>query len=436
MIADLKYGNGTIPLSYPETPHFQGVLYPAETSPLQDPAAEVAKSLEVPIDSTPLAEMARGRKNAIIVISDITRPVPNRMLLPVIIARLEQAGLAADSISILIATGIHRPNEGAELEKLVGAEIAANYRIINHMSKQDEDMVLVGHIGDEVPAYVNRHYVDADLKILTGFIEPHMWAGFSGGRKSILPGISSVKTLEFMHGPEMVAHPQTRYGVLDGNPFHEAGLAVMAKAGADFIVNVTLDTSKRVTGVFSGHPVNAHLAGVRFLSQHCMKILDAPLDFVVTTNSGAPLDCNLYQTAKGLSGVAAATREGGVILIASQCPEGFGSEEYREVFDQATSPREFIDRVMKKEFFVPDQWCAQETYQVMMKTEIWLHTDGISADTLRRFHFHPVTDMSQAVRQLLERFGNDARWAIVPDGPMLILDVKSHQGPEKGSCQV
>ncbi len=425
MIADLKYGNGTLSLEYPETPNFQGVLYPAVASALKDPAVEVEKSLTAPIDSASLAAIARGRKDAVIVISDITRPVPNRMLLPVIIAQLEKAGLPAECISILVATGIHRPNEGAELEQLVGVEIAANYRVINHMSKQDGDMVLVGHIGNGVPAYVNRHYVEADLKILTGFIEPHMWAGFSGGRKSILPGISSVKTLEFMHGPEMVAHPQTRYGVLDGNPFHEAGLAIMAKAGADFIVNVTLDTSKRVTGVFSGHPVNAHLAGVAFLAQHCVKILDDPLDFVVTTNAGAPLDCNLYQTAKGLSGVAGATRDGGVILIASACPEGFGSEEYREVFEYATSPQEFIDKVMNMSFSVPDQWCAQETYQVMTKKEVWLHTDGIAAETLRRFHFHPVADMTFAVRQLLERFGNHARWAIIPDGPMLILDIAS-----------
>ncbi|MFO7765356.1 MAG: nickel-dependent lactate racemase [Pelovirga sp.] len=423
MIADLKYGSGTISLEYPVTPNFQGILHPAAAAPLSDAAAAVTASLDNPVDLSSLMEIARGKKDAIIVISDITRPVPNRLLLPIIIGRLEKAGLPSDCITILIATGIHRPNEGAELEQLVGADIVANYRIINHLSKKDEDMVLVGHIGNGVPAYVNRHYVNADLKILTGFIEPHMWAGFSGGRKSILPGISSVKTLEFMHGPEMVAHPQTRYGILDGNPFHEAGLAIMAKAGADFIVNVTLDTSKRVTGVFSGHPVNAHLAGVKFLAQHCIKTLDQPLDFVITTNSGAPLDCNLYQTAKGLSGVSAATREGGVIVIASECPEGFGSEEYREVFTQATSPQEFINRVMNKEFFVPDQWCAQETYQVMIKNEIWIHTDGISADTLRRFHFHPVTDISLAVRELLERFGTDARWAIIPDGPMLILDV-------------
>lgn len=419
----LKYGEAGLDLDVPETANFAGVLYPKTADPLPQPEAAVEQSLIDPIASAPLTDLARGRKDAVIVISDITRPVPNALLLPVIIRHLGAAGIAADKITILIATGIHRPNEGAELERLVGREIASNYRIINHFSKNQEDMTLVGEIGDGVPALVNKHYLAADLKILTGFIEPHMWAGFSGGRKSILPGISSVKTLEFMHGPEMVAHPQTRYGVLEGNPFHEAGLAIMEQAGADFIVNVTLDTSKKVTGVFSGHPVQAHLEGVDFLSRFCVRILDQPLDFVVTTNAGAPLDCNLYQTAKGISGVAGATREGGVILIATECLEGFGSEEYRAVFEHATTPQAFIEKLMKKEFFLPDQWCAQETYQVMLKNEIWIHTQGIDAQTLERFHFKPAPDLNQAIGKLLDRFGQQARWAIVPDGPLLILKV-------------
>lgn len=419
----LKYGEKGLALEFPETPNFVGVLYPQEAKVLPLPGAAVEQSLIQPIESAPLLELARGKADAVIVISDITRPVPNALLLPIIIRQLEAAGIPADKITILIATGIHRPNEGAELERLVGKDIAATYRIINHFSKNQEEMLLVGQVGDGVPALVNKHYLAADLKILTGFIEPHMWAGFSGGRKSILPGISSVMTLEFMHGPEMVAHPQTRYGVLEGNPFHEAGLAIMAQAGADFIVNVTLDTDKQVTGVFSGHPVNAHLAGVEFLSRHCVRTLKEPLDFVVTTNAGAPLDCNLYQTAKGISGVAGATREGGVILIASECLEGFGSEEYRAVFEHATTPQAFIEKLMKKEFFLPDQWCAQETYQVMLKKEIWVHTQGIDAETLRRFHFKPVADLSQAIAALLDRFGQEARWAIVPDGPLLILKV-------------
>ncbi|WP_020677764.1 nickel-dependent lactate racemase [Geopsychrobacter electrodiphilus] len=423
MQTHIKYGHQGLNLEFPETPNFIGVLYPQDAEVLAEPAEAVFRSLTQPIASRSLKELAQGKADALIVISDITRPVPNALLLPIIIQQLKAAGIPAAKITILIATGIHRPNEGEELERLVGKEIATSCRIINHFSKNTDEMLLVGHIGDGVPALVNKHYLAADLKILTGFIEPHMWAGFSGGRKSILPGISSVKTLEFMHGPEMVAHPQTRYGVLQGNPFHEAGLAIMAQAGADFIVNVTLDTDKKVTGIFSGHPVKAHLAGVEFLSRHCVRTLDAPLDFVVTTNAGAPLDCNLYQTAKGISGVAGATREGGVILIASECPEGFGSEEYRAVFELVTTPQAFIDKLMKKEFFIPDQWCAQETYQVMLKNEIWVHTKGIDDETLKRFHFRPVADINQAISELLERFGQDARWAIVPDGPLLILKV-------------
>jgi len=423
MQVKLKYGTNGILLNYSETPNFQGVLYPQAVTPLADPAAELKTTLEKPIASVALAELAKGRENAVIVISDITRPVPNKLLLPRILQQLHAAGMLAEQITILIATGIHRPNEGEELIQLVGQEIAEKYRAINHFSKNQEDMVLVGEIGDGVPAYVNKQYVEADLKILTGFIEPHMWAGFSGGRKSILPGISSAETLKYMHGPEMVAHPKTVYGVLDGNPFHEAGLEIMSKAGADFLVNVTLDTEKQVTGIFCGDPVKAHLQGVDFLSQHCMKILDRPLDFVVTTNAGAPLDCNLYQSSKGLSGVSGATKEGGVILMATECPEGFGSDEYREVFDHAASPRVFIDKIMNKDFFVLDQWCAQETYQVRLKNEIWLHTDGIDAETLEKFHFQPVDQLETAIEQLLERFGPDAHWAIVPDGPMLILRV-------------
>ena len=229
MQVKLKYGTSGILLNYAETPNFQGVLYPEAVAPLADPRADLQKTLEEPIASAALKELARGRDNAVIVISDITRPVPNKLLLPAILEQLQAVGMAKEKITILIATGIHRPNEGDELIRLVGREIAESYRVVNHFSRNQDEMVLVGEVANGVPAYVNKVYVEADLKILTGFIEPHMWAGFSGGRKSILPGISSAQTLQFMHGPEMVAHPKTVYGVLDGNPFHEAGLEIMGK---------------------------------------------------------------------------------------------------------------------------------------------------------------------------------------------------------------
>ena len=423
MKVDLSYDVDGLQLELPETPGFQGIWRPSEPPVVADPATAIAEALHTPLKSRPLRELAQGKQSVCIVISDITRPVPNKIILPPLLQSLEQAGIEKQNITILIATGIHRPNEGEELISLVGENIAAEYRIINHFSKQADDMVLVGKIDGNVPALINRHYVAADLKILTGFIEPHMWAGFSGGRKSILPGISSIETLEYMHGPEMIAHPRTVYGALEDNPFHQAGLAIMAKAGADFIVNVTLNTRKEITRVFAGDPVEAHLEGCNFLAPFCIKEVEQPLDFIITTNSGAPLDCNLYQSVKGITGAAPVVKKGGEIIIASSCFEGLGSPEYIEILKMVDSPKAFIDRLLAREFFIPDQWCAQETYQVMIDHPVWLYAKGLTPAEMERYHFHPVSTMEKAIDSLLAVHGPEARWAVVPDGPLLILQL-------------
>ena len=420
----LKYSTEGVPIEVEATPGFVGVLEPSEPDPVKNPLSAIAESLRRPIESKPLNEIAKGRKNACILISDITRPAPNQLMLPPILETIEAAGIPRSAVTILIATGIHRPSTDEERIRLVGPKIVGSYRIVDHLSKKSEDMVEVGKIAGHVPALVNRLYVDADLKILTGFIEPHMWAGYSGGRKSILPGISSVDTLQFMHGPEMIAHPMTEYGQLDGNLFHEAGLRIMEKAGADFVVNVTVNKKREVTGIFSGHPVRAHREGCDFLAKHCVHELDAPLDFIITTNSGAPLDCNLYQSVKGMTGAATVVKPKGDILIATRCAEGAGSPEYKEVLDMVDSPESFVCRLLQKEFFIPDQWCAQEMYQVLMEKNIWIYTEGFSSEQLRRYHLNPVDSIEGCIRDLLKKHGEKARWAVVPDGPMVILKLK------------
>ncbi len=417
----LKYGSAGIPLHVEATPGFVGVFEPSEPDPVDDPLIAIAGSISRPIESKPLADIAQGKKSAVIVISDITRPVPNRLILPPILDAIHAAGIPRPAVSLLIATGIHRPSTEKERIELVGPEIAASYRIIDHLSKKREDMVDVGRIAGHVPALVNRLYVEADLKVLTGFIEPHMWGGYSGGRKSILPGLSSIETLQFMHGPEMIAHPMTEYGQLEGNLFHEAGLLIMEKAGCDFIVNVTLNRKREITGIFSGHPVKAHLRGCAFLEPHCVATLDEPLDFVVTTNAGEPLDCNLYQTIKGMTGVAAVVKPKGDIVIASRCSQGIGSPEYEQILEMADSPSSFVCRLLQKEFFIPDQWCAQEMYQVLLEKGIWIYTEGISPERIRRYHLRPVSSLPACIGTLLGKHGRDARWAVVPDGPMVIL---------------
>ena len=425
MKVKLKYGFEGLEIEIPETPNFKGVIYPDEPPVVENPEKEIYRLLKNPIKSKPLKDIAKGRENAIILISDITRPVPNKVILPPILKTLEESGIPKEKIKILIATGIHRPNLGEELIHLVGEEIANNYEIINHYSKKDEDMEFVGKIDNDVPVYINKNYLKADLKILTGFIEPHLWAGYSGGRKSILPGISSIKTLEYMHSPEMVAHPKTTYGILEGNPFHEAGLKIMKLTGADFLLNVTLNTNKEITGIFTGDPVDAHIEGCKFLEKFCIKYLDEPLDFILTTNSGAPLDINLYQTVKGMSAVFPVMKEGGIILIASKCFEGLGSKEYLKTLEEVDTPENFLKRLMNKEFFYPDQWCAQEMYQILIKNPTWIYTDGVEHEKLKKLYFKPIENIENAIEELLKKFGENARWAVIPDGPMVILRLKN-----------
>ena len=423
-IIDLRYGSSGLQVGLPDSAGFLGVLTPQDRPLLSDPARAVADSLARPIESRPLREIAAGRSNAVIVISDVTRPVPNRLLLPPIIAELRAAGMRDNRISILIATGIHRPNDGDELVGLVGEQIAGGYRILNHFSRREDQLVQLGTIMDTVPVSVNRHYAEADLKILTGFIEPHMWAGYSGGRKSILPGISSLKTLEYMHGPEMIADPNVVYGKLEGNPFHEAGLQVMQTVGADFIVNVTMNTGKQLTGVYSGHPVHAHLAGCRELEPFNSAVLEQPLDFVVTTNGGSPLDVNLYQSSKGIAGVAPVVRAGGDIVIASCCNEGLGSDDFVRSMEEFGDPQDWTARAMRREFSYADQWCAQEIFKWMRSRSIHLYCEGIDAQALRRYGLQPSAAIEETVCGLIEKHGRDAQWAVVPDGPYLILELR------------
>jgi lactate racemase len=417
----LKYGTGGLPFEYPRTPGFVGVLSGKTQNALPQPDAAVAASLVDPIDAQPLLAVSQGKKSACIVVSDSTRPVPTWRLLPPILDVLTKAGLSRDRVAILIATGMHRPSTAEERRKIVGSAIVDTFPVVDHDSRNLADLVEIGCLEGRIPVSVNRRYIEADLKILTGFIEPHMWAGFSGGRKSILPGISGVETVKFMHGPAMIAHPSCEYGLLEGNPFHEAGLQIMARTGADFIVNVTLNENREITGVFSGNPITAHREGCQFLSEACSCNVAEPLDFIVTTNAGAPLDCNLYQTVKGITGAAAVVKKQGDIVIASQCREGVGSEDYKRVLGMVDSPAEFLCRLKAGDFFIPDQWCAQEMYQVIAEKDVWICTDGLSAGEVGTYHLRYAPSLKACVDRLLAKHGDAARWAIIPDGPMVIV---------------
>jgi len=390
------------------------------TKPVPLPAAPetiIAKAMATPVGAPRLSDLAKGRRDACIVISDVTRPVPNALILPPIARALEEAGMRRDDILILVGTGIHRPNLGDELRRVVGDFIMDNYRVENHYSQRAEDQVFVGSTTRGIPLYINRRYIDASLKIVTGLIEPHMWAGFSGGRKGILPGISSVETMKFMHGYDMIADPGLGYGRLKGNPFHEAGIEVTKIAGCDFLVNVTIDGQRRLTGAYCGNIVDAHLAGCEALRPYVEHEFREPVDCVLCSGGGLPLDHVFYQSTKAMVVADAILKPGGSMIVACGCSEGAGSPEFARLLDKVESVDQFMALLRQPGFFEVDQWCAQQIYEIRRRHEIFYYTTGLDKDRLKRYLMTPIASVEEGVERCLKKHGPAARFAIFPEGP-------------------
>ncbi len=378
-------------------------------------AKDIDEALISPIASAPLGELASGKQSACIVISDITRPVPNKLLLPPMLATLEAAGIPREAITLLIATGMHRPNLGDELIELVGAEIAASYRIINHDCEDRSSLRQVMAIKGN-PIEVNQHYLDADLKILTGLIEPHPFAGFSGGGKSILPGISSFETMKFMHSFALVDHPDVATAKVENNPFRMHVNSICEQAGVDFIVNVIIDHAKQPTHVFAGDFKAAFAAGCQVAEQHAVVHVGTPADLVITSGGGYPLDATFYQSTKGLIAAGEIVRPGGTILIVSGSSEGLGSESYRNIIASAKgSPQEFRNIYSDPDNFVVDQWGAQVYFQTLERAgRILLYSPNLSQEQVDPFAITLVTDLEQTLSDLCAQSNSIY---VVPEGP-------------------
>jgi len=344
MKAAVRYGKGHIEVEIPDENLVCELRAPLPPAPT-DAEAALAESLANPIGSRPLEEVAAGRQSAAIVISDITRPAPNDLMLRHIIGALRSVGLAASDITILVATGGHRPNVGWEWEELVGPDIAREYAPANHDCKDLAAHVHLCELPHKIPLYVDERYIRADLKILTGLVEPHYIAGFSGGRKAVCPGLAALTTIREFHRPEILLHPKADTTILDGNPIHEASLAAARAAGADFIVNTAVDESRRITGVWSGDLEAAHEAGCRVVGEAAVAYCPEPVDIVVTSNAGYPLDCNIYQATKGMVGALPILKEGGTVLLASSCQEGLGSEGFSAVVRAQDTIEETMERL-------------------------------------------------------------------------------------------
>jgi nickel-dependent lactate racemase len=414
MNVDILCGQTEIPV---EVPDDAITLNPNLIAPLADPTAAVQQAIDCPIGTSALSVLALGHWNACVVISDVTRPVPNRIILPPILQTLEKAGIKRQNITILIATGMHRPNEGEELEQMVGSEIMSNYKIVNHYCRRDEDLRKIAEI-DGAPIEINRHYLDADLKILTGLIEPHMYAGYSGGRKSILPGISSFNTMTFMHSFHMIDHPDVTNCKLDGNPFHAAGEKVAELAGVDFILNVVINKERELVGVFAGHHKRAHKAGCQMVERMSVQRMQKPVDLMITSAGGYPLDATFYQVSKGLIAASNIIREGGNIIMVCECREGLGSQEYCALVREGRSVDDFMVHRCKPENFEIDQWCLQTTYQALAKAKnVYVYSPFLEESELKAIGITKIDDVQAAVTTLLT---DHQTVAVSSEGPYVV----------------
>lgn len=418
----LEYGRTGLEVDLPAERIVRTLKY-KDAPPLPDPVGSLAEMLASPIGSPPLAEVARGKRSACIAICDITRPVPNQLILKPVLRTLEEAGIARQNITILVATGLHRPNLGEELVEMVGPEIAANYRIENHYGQELDQHTYLGQSPRGVPIWIDSRFVQADLKITTGLIEPHLMAGFSGGRKLICPGIAALETVKVWHGPQFIEHPNADCGILDGNPVHEENTWIARRTGCDFIVNVVIDSERRPLKWVAGDMEAAFLEGVQFVKEVVRDTVAEPVDIVVTSCAGYPLDTTFYQSVKGMTGALPIVKQGGTIIVAASLSEGIGSPQFEQLFRDHASLEIFVERILGKDYFVMDQWQLEELAKVRRKAKVKMVSGGISPEILSGLFVEPAATVEEAVAASLAEYGPNAKIAVIPKGPYVLAQV-------------
>ncbi len=422
MRVQLDYGKNGLWVEVPDK-NLLKVLTMKNSVPISNPAERVKEALKAPLGSHALSKFTEDKTSACIVICDITRPVPNKIILPPILETLEENGIKRENITILIATGIHRPNLGDELIYLVGEEIASNYRIVNHYAKKEETHTYLGKTSRGTDVFIDSTYINADLKITVGFIEPHLMAGFSGGRKLICPGIANLDTVKVMHGPKILEHPNAREGIINGNPFHEESLEIAQMAGVDFIVNVALDETRQITGIFVGDLEKAHDQGVAFVREHVTDTVPEPVDIVITTSAGFPLDATFYQSIKGLTAALPIVKKGGSIILVAECQEGLGSPEFSQLVWETSDIDVFMQNLFRDDFFVIDQWQFEEFAKVIRKVDVYLFSEGISKADQDKMLTTTVDSVEEGIEMALDRHGDNAKIAVIPKGPYILAEV-------------
>ena len=416
----LPYGEDGLDVELPDA---AVVLEPEQTAGISDPKRVIADAIERPLGAPPLRELIQPGHQVAIVASDITRPVPNRVLLPPILDAIHDRGVPPEDVVIVVATGMHRASTPDEVERMLGAEIAAAYEIVNHDARDEATLESVTTTARGADVRMNRRYLNADVRIVTGFVEPHIFAGYSGGGKAVLPGVAGAEIVMSNHGAEMIGHPKATWCVTEGNPIFEEmrDLALLTKPS--FCVNVTLNAEREITGVFAGELVAAHEAGIAQAERQYVRPIDEPFDIVVSTNMGYPADLNLYQAVKGMSVAAQGVRVGGKIVLVAECRDGLGLDEYTELLPSEASPKALLERIHSPGFARYDQWGVQLQAMVQAKADVWLHS-AMSRETTESAHLNYCDDVSDTVEELRRQHqtehDREPRIGVLPHGHLTV----------------
>ncbi len=422
MRVELNYGRGRLPVDLDSGLEVT-VIRKRPMPVLPDPAAAVQGALAHPVGAPPLAEIAKTCRTACILICDITRPVPNGLFLPIVVRQLLEAGMDASSIKVLVATGLHRPNEGEELEELVGDRwVLETVEVLNHFARNDADHVDLGATATRgTRVRLDRRFVEADLKLATGLVEPHFMAGYSGGRKVIAPGIAHAETITTFHSARFMEHPKAANCVLEGNPLHEEQLEIVRMLGGALALNTVLDDERCLSFVNFGEITASHLEAVAFMREYAEVPVDRRFKTVVTSAAGYPLDKTYYQTVKGMVGPMDILAPGGRLIIASECSEGMGSEHFVEAQRRLVErgPERFLDEIGAKSHADIDEWQTEMQLKPMRVGTIQLYSGGLSGADRALTGVEVIPSVAEAVRASVAAAG-DPRVAVVPEGPYVV----------------
>ncbi len=412
----LAYGTGSLPIDLPDSR--TTVISPTHAPGLANEQGAVENALVNPIGSEPLKRRIKPSDKICILFTDITRATPNERIIPWLLDHLKDH--PRENITLLNQLGTHRPNTTEELKQMLGDDVVKHFRVINHNCEDASILTPLGTTRSGIPALINKLAVEADLRIVTGFIEPHFFAGFSGGPKGIMPGVAGLETVMSNHGESNISDPRSTFGVTQGNPLWEELRDIALRAGPSFLLNVTLNESRQITGVFAGDLVKAHQEGCEFVRKSAMQPVDTPFEIVITTNSGYPLDLNLYQGVKGMSAGARILKDKGLLILACECREGVPAESPMDrLLKSASSPEAILTMLATPGFVKPEQWQAQIQALIQRKAEVQVFS-SMEPELIRGAHLTPCQDISKTVNGRLDTLGEGARVAVLPQGPLTI----------------